>query len=90
MEDLYTSLACASTFSKLVLSRAYIQLILDEESREYVTINTHKGLFSYTRLPFGVSVALSVFQRTFEVLPAGRHSKGVYIPGRHFGEWQTR
>lgn len=31
-------------FSKLDLSRAYQQIVLDEDSREYVTINTHKGL----------------------------------------------
>ena len=81
VEDLYVSFACGSTFSRLVLSRAYMQLILDEESWEYVTINTHKGLFRYTRLPFGVSVAPSVFRRTLESLLAG-------IPGRHFGDWQ--
>ena len=69
-EDLYASLACGSTFAKLDLSRAYMQLILDEESREYVTINTHKGLFRYTRLSFCVSVAPSVFQRTLESLLA--------------------
>ena len=31
VEDLYASLACGSTFSKLDLSCAYMQLILDEE-----------------------------------------------------------
>ena len=36
-----------------------------------MTINTHKGLFRYTRLPFGESVAPSVFQRTLERLLAG-------------------
>ena len=40
VDDLYTSLAGGKTFTKLDLSRAYLQLILDEESREYVTINT--------------------------------------------------
>ena len=27
------------------LSKAYQQIVLDEDSREYVTINTHKGLY---------------------------------------------
>ena len=31
-------------FSKLDLSHAYQQIELDEDSRQYVTINTHKGL----------------------------------------------
>ena len=53
VNDLYASLSCGLTFSKLDLSRAYLQFPLDEESQEYVTVNTHKGLFKYTRLPFG-------------------------------------
>ena len=73
------SLAGGTTFTKLDLSRAYLQLILDEESREYVTINTHKGLFRYTRLPFGVSVAPSVFQWTLESLLAGIPNVCIFL-----------
>ena len=79
VDDLYTSLAGGLTFSKLDLSRAYLQLVLDEQSREYVTINTHKGLFQYTRLPFGVSVAPSVFQRTLESLLAGIPNVCIFL-----------
>ena len=32
----------------------YTQLNVDEESQEYLTINTHKGLYSYKKLPYGV------------------------------------
>ena len=42
----------------------YIEL--DEASKCYLTINTHKGLYVYNRLPFGVSSAPSIFQRTME------------------------
>ncbi|CAG2226139.1 unnamed protein product [Mytilus edulis] len=52
----------------LHLSKAYQQIVLDEESRKYVTINTHKGLYQYNRLPFGVSSAPGIFQRTMEHL----------------------
>ena len=34
-------------FSKLDSSSAYLQVFLDEESRQYVTINTDVGLFLY-------------------------------------------
>ena len=44
---------------------------MNEGSRDYVTIITHKGLFRYTRLPYGISVAPSVLQRTLESLLAG-------------------
>jgi len=30
---------------------------IDEDSKKYLTINTHRGLFVYNRLPFGVTVA---------------------------------
>ena len=52
------------TFSKLDLSHTCLELTLDEVSRENLTINTHKGLFQYTRMPFGVSAAPAIFQRT--------------------------
>ena len=71
VNDLYASLTGEETFSKLDLSHAYLQLKLDEASRDYVTINTHKGLFRYTRLPYGLSVAPSIFQRTLECVLAG-------------------
>ena len=70
VNDLYASLAVGETFSKFDLRHAYLQLPLDEGSREYVTINTHKGLFRYTRLSYGISVAPSIFQRALECVLA--------------------
>jgi len=56
------------------MSQAYQQLELDDQSKEVVTINTHKGLFTYNRLPFGVSSAPGIFQRIIEsVLPGIPH-----------------
>jgi len=47
IEDLLTSLAGGISFSKLYFAHAYQQAVLEEESRKYVTINTHKGLIRY-------------------------------------------
>ena len=58
--DLFTNLSKGKVFSKLDLSHAYQQLPLDVESKCYVVINTHKGLFRYTRFP---SSAPAIFQR---------------------------
>ena len=38
---------------------------------EFLTINTHRGLFRYIRLPFGVASALSVFQKTMDTILQG-------------------
>ena len=45
MEDLLTAMSGGLSFSKLDLSHAYLQLQVDESSRDYLIINTHKGLF---------------------------------------------
>jgi len=66
-------------FTKLDLSQAYQQLPLDEESRSFVVINTHKGLFRYTRLPFGISSAPGIFQRVIESLLQGIEGVVVYL-----------
>jgi len=50
------------------MSQTYQQLLLDDESKQYTTINTHKGLFQYNRLPYGISSAPGIFQRNMENL----------------------
>ena len=57
IEDLFASLSGGKLFSKVDLASAYQQILLDEESKEYTTINTPKGLFCYNHLPFGVALA---------------------------------
>lgn len=70
-EDLFAILRGGEHFSKLDLSQAYQQSELDEESKKYTNINTHKGLFLYNRLPFGILSAPGIFQRTIENLLQG-------------------
>ena len=53
VEDLFTAMSSGVSFSTLDLSHVYLQL--KESSRQYVTINTHRGLYRYTRLQFVVS-----------------------------------
>ncbi|XP_046373937.2 uncharacterized protein K02A2.6-like [Haliotis rufescens] len=79
LEDLCTKLSGGVKFTKLDMSHAYQQLVLDEESRKYVVINTHKGLFRYTRLPFGVSSAPAIFQRMIESILQGLDYSAGYL-----------
>ena len=79
VEDLFAKLSGGKRFTKLDLSQAYQQLELDEESKEYVVINTPRGLFRYNRLPFGISAAPGIFQRTLESLLQGIKNCVVYL-----------
>ena len=78
-EDLFATLAGGKVFTKLDLSQAYLQLQLDEKSIPYVTINTHQGLYSYTRLPFGVASAPAMFQKLMDVVLQGIPGVICYI-----------
>ena len=53
------------------MSQAYQQVQLEEESRPLTTISTHKGLFMYESLSFGISSAPGLFQREMEKLLSG-------------------
>ena len=70
-QDLYAELGGAKVFSKLDLSHAYAQLNLDQESQQYLTINTHMGLYSYTKLPYGIKSSPKIFQATMDKILQG-------------------
>ena len=71
IEDLFARVAGGQLFTQLDRSQAYQQLLLCEDSKQYVVINTHRGLFGYNRLPYGISSAPGIFQRTMESLLQG-------------------
>ena len=58
VEDLFGTLAVGKAFTKLDLAHA---IPLEETLKQYVAINTHKGLYQYNRLPLGVTAAPSIF-----------------------------
>ena len=45
IEELFATLAGGKSFTKLDLAHAYQQIPLEQSSKQYVTINTHKGLY---------------------------------------------
>ena len=70
LDEMLHSLQGGEKFTKLDLSNAYLQLELDENSRGYTTVNTHRGLIQYKRLPYGLAAGPGLFQRTMETLLA--------------------
>jgi predicted aspartyl protease len=79
IEEIHNKLAGGKTFTELDLSHAYEQMVLDDASKGLVTINTHRGLYRYNRLPYGVSSAPGIFQRTMESLLNGIPYTGVLL-----------
>ena len=67
-DDIFACLAEGHIFTKLDLSKGYLQLPVDDDSKDLLVINTPKGLFRYDRLPYGVSVAPAIFQSVMDCI----------------------
>ena len=75
LEDVVHNLHGSTIFSKLDAASGYWQIPLDESTAKCTTFITPFGRFYYKRLPFGISSASEIFQRTMEEILSGL--KGV-------------
>lgn len=71
IDDIFAKLNGGIHFSKIDLTQAYLQLPVDESCREMLTINTHRGLYRYNRLAFGIASAPAIWQRTIDQVLEG-------------------
>ena len=78
-EEIFATLAGRQKYTTLDLSQAYQQVLLEESSRELAAINTHKGLYCYTRLPCGVASTPAIFQKTMDALLQGLPNIMCYL-----------
>ncbi|CAH8499886.1 unnamed protein product [Dicrocoelium dendriticum] len=78
-EDMFAKLNGGRCFAKLDLSDAYLQIEVDEPSRELLTINTHRGLYQYHRLPFGVKTAPAIFQQIMDTMLTDIDGAAAYL-----------
>ncbi len=79
IEDLFASLSGGHCVSKLDLSQAYLQVPVSESSRKYLTITTHKDMFCYNRLPFGITSMPSILQRIMNQVLQGLPSVHCFL-----------
>ena len=83
IDDILAKIANWKVFCKIDLTGAYLQVKLSESSQNVCTINTHKGLYKYTRMPFGVQSAPAIFQAIVDQILL--NTKGIaYLEGTNF------
>uniref|UniRef100_A0A5S6QL65 RNA-directed DNA polymerase n=1 Tax=Trichuris muris TaxID=70415 RepID=A0A5S6QL65_TRIMR len=78
-EELFTVLNGGRLFSKLDFADAYLQVEVEDNSKELLTINTHLGFYRYNRLPFGVKSAPGIFQQIMDTMIAGLNGTVAYL-----------
>ena len=75
IEDILAAMSGGVSFTKLDLSHAYLQLQLDETSRDYLAINTHKASSSILNIWHHIgSGSISEDYGQFTPRPSTRHS----------------
>ena len=65
-ENVFATLGGGTLFSKIDLLNAYQQMELTADSQHYLTVNTHKGLYAYQCLTYGIASAPAIFQSTMD------------------------
>ncbi|XP_049294182.1 uncharacterized protein K02A2.6-like [Anopheles funestus] len=78
-DDIFTKLAHCVVFSKIDLSDAFLQVEIEERYRPFLTINTHRGLYLYNRLPPGIKIAPAAFQQIMDAMLAGLRDTSGYM-----------
>ncbi|XP_062700588.1 uncharacterized protein K02A2.6-like [Aedes albopictus] len=78
-QDIFANLANCTVFSQIDLTDAFLQVEVDEGSRNLLTINTHRGLYRYNRLPPGVKAAPGAFQQLIDTMLVGLKGVSGYL-----------
>ncbi|KAK9739143.1 hypothetical protein QE152_g9270 [Popillia japonica] len=79
IDELLATMAGGDKFTKIDLSRAYLQLEVAPEDRHLLTLNTHKGLYQANRLLYGVASAPAIWQREIEKILQGIPGVSVFL-----------
>ncbi|XP_055527538.1 uncharacterized protein K02A2.6-like [Wyeomyia smithii] len=76
IDDVLAKIGKGKVWSILDVKDAFFLLELEEESRDIVTFITHRGLYRFKRIPFGLVSAPETFQRTMDEILA--NCEGTY------------
>ncbi|XP_062539175.1 uncharacterized protein K02A2.6-like [Armigeres subalbatus] len=76
IDEVLAKIGRGKVWSVLDVKDAFFLLELEEESRNIVTFITHRGLYRFKRLPFGLVSAPEIFQRKMDEILAD--CEGIY------------
>lgn len=79
IEDLLARIGSNMIRSKLDVKDSFLQLELDEASRDVMVFLTVRGLYRFKRMPFGLVTAPEVFQKTMDEILCGCEGTWWYI-----------
>ena len=79
VEDVMETMAGMAVFCKFDVSKAYNCIRLaDQESIDATAFSTHRGVFKWTVLPFGVKVGSAAMQRLMDEMLSGLKGAAAY------------
>lgn len=95
VDDYLAKLGRGRLWSKLDIKEAFLQIELDEDSRDVTTFITPRGLFRFKRLPFGLVTAPELFQKAMDETLSGCEGTvwyldDVLIEGKNLQEHDER
>lgn len=70
IEEILMRIGKGKLWSVLDIKDAFFLLELDDETRDVMTFITHRGLYRFKRLPFGLVSAPEIFQRAMDEILA--------------------
>ena len=71
VQDVFDAMAGAKIFSTMDLRSGYHQLTMAPDSIEKTAFSVPSGLYEFLRMPFGLTAAPAVFQKTMDKVLAG-------------------
>ena len=78
-DHIFSILNGGTYFAEIDFTEAYLQVKVSKAFRELLTVNTHRGLFQFTRLPFGVKRAPAIFQLIMDTMLTGVEGAAAYL-----------
>src|SRR5260221_58 len=67
-DDIFAKLGGTKVYSKFDLSKGYYQLPMSADSMDYTTFTSHRGLYGFKVMPFGLTSAPMSFNRVMRKL----------------------